>query len=136
VLEQLPDSPAAIVVALILALFSGGGVGALIEAFRNRGKTKAEVTQTVSEAAAGVVEMLQKTANEAQADANEARNAARLAREEAEEARRQMRAMRMDAETLAYRFRFLINAILDDNVTRDHLKELARTPWNLDGGAE
>lgn len=124
----------------LLILLSGGGLAAIIEAVRTRGKPRADITATVSAAAAEVVQILQNTINEAQQDAQEARleaqearKASRAAGQEAEEARRQMRTMRLEMEMLAYRFRHLVSAILDDNVTREHLKVMARAPL---GGSE
>lgn len=76
----------------------------------------------------GLVKMLQDTANEAQVDANEARLSSREAAKEAADALRQMHEVRQEMELLAYRWRRLTGAILDDNVTRDELKVMVRAP--------
>ena len=72
--------------------------------------------------------MLRETANEAQQDAAEARATARKASEEANGALQQMHHVRHEMEVLAYRFRRLTGAILDDNVTRTELKIMVRNP--------
>lgn len=119
----------------VTLLLGGGFLATAIDWFRNRGKPKVEITAMISTAAAQAVEMLQKTANEAEADtrqarveAKEASQAAHQARLEVEETREEMRSMRLEMATLAYRFRRLVGAILDDNVSREDLRRMAREP--------
>lgn len=116
------------VVTVVVAVFSGGGAVSLIEALRHRGKDKADTTASISAAAVEVVTMLRETANEAQKDAIEARLTARQASEEANGALQQMHQVRHEMEVMAYRFRRLTGAILDDNVTRTELKIMVRSP--------
>lgn len=116
------------VTTVIVAGLTGGGLVSFIDAVRNRGKDKAAATATVSQAAANLVEMLQSTANEAQLDAAEARKAAKEARIEADATLRQMHIVRQEMEIMAYRFRRLTGAILDDNMTREDLKLMVRAP--------
>lgn len=122
------DSPTEVITALVVAALSGGGVVSAIEAIRHRGKDKAETTATVSAAAVQLMQMLQTTANEAQVDSDEARKASKSARNEADMALRQMHEVRQEMELLAFRWRRMTGAILDDNVTREELKILARGP--------
>lgn len=122
------NTPAEAVTALVVAALSGGGVVSAIEAFRHRGRDRAETTATVSSAAVELMKMLQDTANEAQIDANEARKSSKAAAAEADAALRQMHEVRQEMELLAYRWRRLTGAILDDNVTRDELKVMVRIP--------
>lgn len=123
------------VVTVVVAVFSGGGLVSAMEAIRHRGKDKADTTATVSAAAIEVVAMLRETANEAQRDAaearkdaNEARQTSKQANEEARGALAQMHEVRHEMEVMAYRFRRLTGAILDDNVTRTELKMMVRSP--------
>lgn len=116
------------VVTVVVAVFSGGGAVSLIEALRHRGKDKADTTASISAAAVEVVTMLRETANEAQKDAAEARLTARKASEEANGALQQMHQVRHEMEVMAYRFRRLTGAILDDGVTRTELKIMVRSP--------
>lgn len=116
------------VVTVVVAAFSGGGVVSLIEALRHRGKDKADTTASISAAAVDVVTMLRETANEAQQDAAQARATAREARDEANGALQQMHQVRHEMEVMAYRFRRITGAILDDNVTRTELKLMVRSP--------
>lgn len=116
------------VVTVVVALFSGGGIVSAIEAVRHKGKDKADTTAALSAAAVEVVNMLRETANEAQADAAEARKTAKAAREEANGALQQMHEVRHEMEVMAYRFRRITGAILDDNVTRTELKLMVRSP--------
>lgn len=127
-MPPLPSSPGAWVLTVFMALVSGGVVAGIIDWIRNRKKPQAEVTAIVSQAAAEAVKMLTDAANEAQLDANEARKAAKEARTEAEEARREMRTVRLEMELLVFRFRRLVGAIHDDNVSREDLKALAYMP--------
>ena len=119
--------------SFVVAALSGGGVVSLIDALRNRGKDKAQTTATLSQATLQFAETLAKATDAAQADAdaarqdaNAARQTARAAREEADETMRQMHIVRQEMEMMAYRFRRLTGAILDDNVTREDLKDMVR----------
>ena len=116
------------VVTVVVAVFSGGGAVSLIEALRHRGKDRADTVNAISAAAIETVQMLKDTANEAQKDAAEARLTARQASEEANGALKQMHQVRHEMEVMAYRFRRLTGAILDDNVTRTELKLMVRSP--------
>lgn len=123
------------IVTVVVAVFSGGGAVSLIEALRHRGKDKADTTTAISAAAVEVVTMLRETAQAAKRDADEARKEAaeaqktsRLANEEANGALQQMHQVRHEMEVMAYRFRRLTGAILDDNVTRTELKLMVRSP--------
>jgi methyl-accepting chemotaxis protein len=123
------------VVTVVVAVFTGGGLVSAIEAIRHRGRDRADTTATISAAAEGVVKMLQEVANQAKADADEARREAAEARttsrkagEEANGALQQMHQVRHEMEVMAYRFRRLTGAILDDDVTRTELKLMVRSP--------
>lgn len=129
------DVSAQLVASVVIAGLSGGGLVSFIEAVRNRGKDKATTTATLSQATLDFAKALQESANEAQKDtaearkdANEARQMAREARTEADETLKQMHFVRQEMEMLAYRFRRITGAILDDNVTRDDLKVMVRAP--------
>lgn len=127
-MSALPSSPAEWALAVFMTLVSGGVIGAVIDWVRNRGKPRAEVTAIVSQAAAETVRMLTEAANEAQIDAAEAQKAAKAARAEAEQAQREMRTVRLEMELLVFRFRRLVGAIHDDNMSREDLKALAYLP--------
>lgn len=123
------------VVTVVVAVFSGGGLVSGIEALRHRGKDKADTTASISAAAIEVVTMLRETAQAAKLDADEARkeaaearNTSRQANQEANGALQQMAEVRHEMEVMAYRFRRLTGAILDDNVTRTELKLMVRSP--------
>lgn len=133
----LPDTPGEIVFTLLMALLGGGTVASLIEAVKNRKKTRADTTAVVSDSAIKLVASIQQALDEAQEDAKQARDEARQARQEAHAARiaaraegdelwHQMHLMRREMEGLVYRFRQLRGAILDDNVSRDELKLMAQ----------
>lgn len=134
----LPDTPGEIVFAILMALLGGGGIASIVDAVRNRKKTRADTTAVLSDSAVNMVQSIQEALNEAQADAKEAREEARKARQEAHESRmaarqegdelwHQMHLMRREMEVMVYRFRRLTGAILDDNVSREELKLMAQS---------
>ena len=115
-----------ILIAVVLAFLGGSGVASLVSGFMNRKKNRVEI-------AASVVSILRAEMEAAQQDAKEAREEANAAREEAKEARQithqtvtRMYEIQQQAELLAYRLRRLTGAILDTNVPRDELIEMAR----------
>lgn len=119
-------SPEQILVAIVVASLGGGGLASLVSGFINRKKNKVEI-------AASVVSILRAEMEAAQQDAKEAHEEAKAAREEAKEARLithqtviKMYEIQQQAELLAYRLRRLTGAILDTEVSREELIDMAR----------
>lgn len=127
------------VVELVIAALGGGGLVEVIRAIANRRKMRVDSTSTLNDSTLKWAEALQRESDDSRREALEARREAQEAwqlfrdyRREMEVEMRQlvseMHKHRQMAETLTYRFRLIITAIMSPNVSVESLRELVQDP--------
>ena len=119
-------------VELGLAALSGGGVVELIRAFRGRRRDRVDPTVTLNDSTLRWAEALQRDSDASRVEAQQAWKLLRDTRQEMEKEfsmlASELHKHRQLAETLTYRYRILVSAIMSPNASLESLRLMVEDP--------
>lgn len=121
------QAPAQSLVDLAIAALGGGGIVATINAVKNRRKVRVDAADQLNDSTL-------EWAKELQAESTKAKNEAEAARQKAHEAGlevaktlHEVALLRQQTHILAYRYQFLMTAIMGPNATIEALRLLVQS---------
>jgi hypothetical protein len=117
------------------AIFGGGGMAVIVNAFARRGVTRVEAADRLNEATLEWAEQLKSDAAGARREASEARHEASEARREATAAHREMRAIKLEAEELAGFLAQVVRWVQSPDMSMERLRVLVSQAGPLNGAA-
>lgn len=119
-------------VEVALGALTGGGVVELIRAFRGRRRDRVDPTVTLNDSTLRWAEALQQESNASRAEAQQAWQLLRDTRLEMEKEFSglvsELHKHRQLAETLTYRYRILVSAIMSPNASLESLRLMVDDP--------